>query len=349
MTITREEVATMADIKRAWIFRHLRAEPTSHIRHLRHGRPVHEGAGLAFWFRPLVSAISEIPVDERELPLVFHARTADFQDVVVQATITYRVTDPARAAERIDFSIDPADGIWHSTPLEQLGGLLTELAQQYAVSVLARTSLRDSLVEGLPIVRDEVAAGLRADERLIEIGLEVAGVRVVAIRPEAELERALQMPVREQLQQDADKATFERRALAVERERAISENELQSQIELAKREEQLVAQRGQNQRRDAEEQAAALRIRAGSQADEAETLARGTSQATRLIGEAEGQAEAARLEAYRDLKEATLMGLALKELAQNLPNIETLVLTPDVITSALTRMATGNATGGVDR
>jgi len=336
----------MADITGTPILRHLRAEPTSHVRHLRNGRLAHEGTGLAFWFRPNISAISEIPVDERELPLVFHARTADFQDVVVQATVTYRATDPGRAAARIDFSIDPTDGRWRSAPLEQLGGLLTELAQQYAVGVLARTTLRDALVGGLPIVRDEIRTGLRSDERLVEIGLEVAGVRVVALRPEAELERALQMPVREQLQQDADKATYERRALAVERERAIGENELTNQIELAKREEQLVVQRGQNQRREAEEQAATLRIRSESQADEAEILARGTSQATRLIGEAEGQAEAARVEVYRELKEATLMGLALKELAQNLPRIESLVLTPDVITSALARMATENGRDG---
>ena len=44
------------------------------------------------------------------------------------------------------------------------------------------------------------------------------GVRVVAIRPEPEVERALQTPTREQVQQNADAATYERRAKAVERE-----------------------------------------------------------------------------------------------------------------------------------
>ena len=85
-------------------------------------------------------------------------------------------------------------------------------------------------------------------------------MRVVAIRPEPEVEKALQTPTREQVQQDADRATYERRALAVERERAISENEMQSQIELARREEELVGQRGANARRQAEEAAAADRI-----------------------------------------------------------------------------------------
>ncbi|CAM5386863.1 hypothetical protein STENM223S_01848 [Streptomyces tendae] len=58
-----------------------------------------------------------------------------------------------------------------------------------------------------------------------------------------------------------DRATYERRAVAVERERAIAENELASQIELARREEQLVDQRGTNTRREAEEKAAADGVR----------------------------------------------------------------------------------------
>ena len=88
----------MADITRCLFLRHLRANPTAYVRHLRKGRVVHEGPGMAFWFRRLTAALSEVPVDDREQPLLFHARTVDFQDVTVQATVTYRVADPALAA-----------------------------------------------------------------------------------------------------------------------------------------------------------------------------------------------------------------------------------------------------------
>ncbi len=47
--------------------------------------------------------------------------------------------------------------------------------------------------------------------------------------------RGSQTPSRERVQQEADRATHERRALAVQRERAIAENELQNQIELRSR------------------------------------------------------------------------------------------------------------------
>lgn len=55
-----------------------------------------------------------------------------------------------------------------------------------------------------------------------------------------DVEKALGTPAREQLQQDADRATYERRALAVECERAIAENELQNKIELARRRSSLL-------------------------------------------------------------------------------------------------------------
>jgi hypothetical protein len=78
------------------------------------------------------------------------------------------------------------------------------------------------------------------------------------------VEKALRTPAREKVQQEADRATYERRALAVERERAMCENELQSQIELARREQQLVTQPGANNRRKAEETAAAAAADDGS-------------------------------------------------------------------------------------
>jgi len=336
----------MADISRFLFLRHLRANPTAHVRHLRNGVVAHDGVGQAFWFRPLSAALSEVPVDDREQPLLFHGRTADFQDVTVQATITYRVADPATAAGRIDFGIDPDRGGWRATPLEQVGGLLTELAQQHALDLLAAMTLPRALAEGMAGLRARMAAGLAGDARITDLGLAIVDVRVVAVRAEADVERALQTPTREQVQQDADKATYERRALAVEREGAIAENELQNQIELARREEQLVEQKGQNERKRATEQAAASRIQAEARAGEQRLLAGAKAEATRAVGTAEADAEAARLAAYRDLDATTLLGLAAKELAGNLPAIGTLNLTPDILTTLLGRLAGGGTGDG---
>ncbi len=184
-----------------------------------------------------------------------------------------------------------------------------------------------------------MATGLTGDPRLAETGIEVIGVRVVAIRPAPEMEKALQTPTREQVQQEADRATYERRALAVERERTISENELQSQIELARREEQLVAQRGANARRQAEEAAAAGAVETEAQAAKELRLSAVRAEGTRALGEAKAAAEAAHVAAYRDLADGVIIGLALKDLAANLPQIHSLVLTPDLLAPVLSRLA----------
>jgi regulator of protease activity HflC (stomatin/prohibitin superfamily) len=333
---------TMADIKRYPLARHLRGNPTMHVRHLRRGKAAHEGTGLSFFFRPLSAVLSEVPVDDRELPLLFHARTADFQDLAVQASVTFRVTDPAIAGTRIDFSVDPDTGRWRGTPLEQVGGLLTETAQQQVLGLVASSPLSSVLADGVAQIRDRILHGLTADTRLAETGIAVIGARVIALRPEPEVEKALRTPAREQIQQEADRSTYERRAVAVERERAIAENELQSQIELARREEQLVTQRGANARREAQDAADASRIAAEAQADKEEQLARARANGTRALGEAKAAGEAARVAAYRDLPQPTLLALAAKDLAGGLPQIGTLVLAPDLLTSLMSRLASGD-------
>src|SRR5262245_11173136 len=124
VVLTRRGLS-MADITRRFGFRHLRSAPTAHVRHLRNGKDAHDGTGLAFWFRPLAAALSEVQVDDRKPAVLFHARTADFPDPTVQATVSYRITAPAAAVGRIDFGGEPNTGAWRAAPLDQLGTLLT--------------------------------------------------------------------------------------------------------------------------------------------------------------------------------------------------------------------------------
>ncbi|MEV0609695.1 SPFH domain-containing protein [Polymorphospora rubra] len=349
----------MADVTSRLFLRHLRGAPTSWVRHLVNGKIRHEGIGQSYWYRPLVSVLSEVPIDDRELPLLFHARTGDFADVTVQATVTYRVADPAVAASRLDFSVDPRNGTARARPLDQVATLLAELAQQPALDLLARVPLAEALTNIAP-VREAVSAALRAEPRLDDIGVSVVSARVVAVRPEPEMERALQTPTREAVQVESDRATYARRAQAVEQERAIAENEMQNKIELARREQQLVEQRGANDRRKIElaaagELAAAqgkaerekvantaaaerARVLAAAEADKERTLAAARADGVRSVGLAEAEAETAKLAAYADLPPGVLQALAVKELAGQLPAINQLTVTPDMLTDLLARL-----------
>jgi hypothetical protein len=332
----------MAEIKTYPLFRHLRAEPTSHVLGYRGGALRREGPGQAFWFRAINTAIAEVPIDDRELPFLFHVRSADFQALTVQGVITFRVVDPQRVARRIDFAIDLSTGRWTQTPLEQLAGLVMQLAQQFVIDELVKRDVRTILADGVAPIRAHIAAGLAAEGALADLGIEVVAVRVAAVAPTSELEKALQQPTREAIQQDADQATFQRRALAVEKERAIAENELQNRIELARREEDLVAREGANARLRASESAAAAMVEAQG-ADERGALAAARQAAT--IDEVEGarlriEAERARIEA--SLGSEVLMALAVRELASQLGQVEHLTITPDMLTSALARLNGGS-------
>lgn len=331
----------MATITRYPFVRHLSGSATTYVQHVKRSEVRHEGVGQSFFFRPLGAAVSEVPVDDRELPMLFHGRTKDFFDVTVQGTVTYRVHDPATAARRLDFSIDPVTGLWRGRPLDQLAGLLTETAQQQTVSLLTRHTLTEAIAGGVEATRDAIAAGLAADQRLADTGVSVIAVRIVGISPAPDVEKALQTPAREVVQQEADKATFERRALAVEREAAIGENELANRIELARREEELVAQRGQNERRAAELAAATAAVQTRAETEGKLERDRARAAGIDAIGAAEAGAEAARLAAYATLPEAVVLGLALKELAANLPSIDNLVVTPDLLAPVLARLAAG--------
>jgi regulator of protease activity HflC (stomatin/prohibitin superfamily) len=330
----------MADIRSFMVVRHLRAETSSHVIRYRRGAVAASGRGLSFWFSPMTAGIAEIPVDDRELPLSLSARSADFQDVGVQGVISYRVVDAVALAERVDFTIDTRTGAHLRQPIEKIALHLSQLAQQHAADWIGRTPLREVLRDGARVVRERVHAVLTEDEAVAAMGLAVTSVRIFAVAPGKDLERALEAPMRERIQQEADEAAFARRALAVEKERAIQENELQNQIELARREEQLIAQRGQNQKRQAEDDALAKGIAATGEGERTRTAAEAQSQALRLVEGAKVEQERARMEINRSASPAVLAALAARELAGKLHRIDHLNIGADALAPLLTELLT---------
>jgi hypothetical protein len=300
----------MAEIKAYPLIRHLRAEPTAQVLRYHKGALRREGPGLAFWFAPNSTAIVEVPLEDQELPFLFRARSADFQELTVQGVITFRFADPALVARRVDFTIDLRAGQWTETPLEQVNGLLVQMAQQYVIDELMALELRTILAAGVAPIREWITQGLTSEPTLKELGIEIAAVQVAGLAAENDVQRALQQPTREAIQQQADEATFARRALAVEKERAIAENELANKIELARREENLVAQEGTNERRRAEELAAAEAIAAQATDQTERMAAKRRTDAVRELEAAKLEAERIRAEINTGLGAQILVALA---------------------------------------
>jgi regulator of protease activity HflC (stomatin/prohibitin superfamily) len=314
----------MAHIKNFGMVAQLRSDAGSHVIRYRKGRVRQSGRGLVFWFRPETASIAELPMDDREMALFVKGRSQDFQTVAVQGTLTWRVADPERLAGRVDFSIGLFTGAYQAEPIQRIETRLAGLVNQAALQHLAHAPVRALLDAGPEPLRRALESALAADPAVSDIGIELVAIRLTNLAPTSELERALQTPTFEALQQKADEATFERRALAVDKERAIAENELSNRTELARREKLLISEEADNARSRATGVAEARLIEAGAEADR-----------IRIVEGAEAEAEQARIAIYRDLPPGILLGLAARELAGKLDTIEHLNVTPDLLASVL--------------
>lgn len=328
----------MADIRNYLWLRHLRSEPGFHVLRFRRGRLISSARGATFWFLPMNTSVAEIPVGDRELPFLFHVRSRDFQDITVQGVVHYRVTEPETLGERLDFSIDLARGTLLREPLDQLASLWSGHAQQIAVRYVANYDVRTLLAKGLSDIQQHLEAGLASIDSIAEMGVDVVSVQVNGVAPTAELEKALQTPTRESLQEQADKATFDRRALAVENERAISENELQNRIELARRERKLIEERGANDQRRAHDEVETRTIEVNGRAAVTQVEAIAAADRIRKVEGARAAMEKEKMAAYEALSPAVLFALAAQELASKLKTIEHLNITPDLLGPGLSNL-----------
>ena len=189
-----------------------------------------------------------------------------------------------------------------------------------------------------------IDAALRADTEITAMGLQVVGVQVTRVAPNAEVERALQVPTREAIQQKSDEATFARRALAVEKERAIKENELNNQIELARKEQLLITQNGTNELTRVRQAAEAEDTRLGAElarntlsaksyAETVVTRGDGDTAARRAWEEMQNAAEARRVELYKNAPTAVGIAMSIQQLAGKVQTIQHLNVTPDMFGS----------------
>jgi regulator of protease activity HflC (stomatin/prohibitin superfamily) len=203
--------------------------------------------------------------------------------------------------------------------LEQLASLFTNTVQKHATRYIAGKDIQQLIIDGPEDIQTAIEQGFAEEHVFAEMGMKVVSLGIKEIKPVAELEKAMQIPTRESIQQNADEATFQRRAQAVEKERAIAENELQNQIELATREENLIAQQGKNERRRVDEQATAeeAQVRALIQQEQlqAEAVARKTTMEAQTESERQGilsqsDSEARTLDAETRAKTRRVLGAA---------------------------------------
>ena len=291
--------------------RFMKAPPTTYVLHFANGRVRREGAGLSFFYWAPGSTIVTVPVGSADAPFVFQEATADFQAVAVQGQVTYRVRDPKRLAELLDLSLGP-NGRYRTDDYQKLPERIVHATQMLVRAETQRLTLAGALTDAAGIGA-RVLAELRAADAIVQLGVEVLGLSILAVRPAPESAKALEAEAREALQRRADEAIYARRNAAVEQERRIKESELQTEIALEEQRARLLDERVANDRKEAESRAFALET----------TLAPVRGLDWRM------------LMALRGGDAASTIALAFQELAANAGRIGEVNVSPDLLRALL--------------
>lgn len=311
-------------------FRYLKASPTTYVLHYRKGQLVHEGPGLSFWYFAPTSVIAQVPVSSRDVPFVFNEVTADFQDVTLQGELTCRVRDPKKVAVLLDYTVD-AYGRYRSDDPSKLGDRLIHAAQILARSFTQKRSLKEVLVSSDALVA-EVFAGLKTSEDVSMLGVEVLGLSIVSIKAAPEMAKALQTDAREELLRRADEAIYARRNAAVELERTIKENELNTEIAVEQKKRQV--RESQMAAEIAVEQQRATLVAARVENERKESQSR--AEALQAILEPVKSVDWRTLIAVNaGIDSKLMMSLAFQQLAQNAEKIGELNISPDLLNTLL--------------
>ncbi len=218
--------------------RFIKVQPTTYLLQYKGGQVVREGVGLAFFYFAPTTSLVAVPIGSTDVPFIFNEVTSDFQEVSVQGQVTYRITDARKVAQLLNFTLDSAGRNYVSDDPEKLSQRIINIVKVLTRKELLKMPLRDSVRSSDAIVAN-VRQGVAGTPDIVSLGLEILGLSFLAIKPTPETARALEAQTREQLLKEADEAIYARRNSAVEQERSIKENELNTEIAVENKRRQI--------------------------------------------------------------------------------------------------------------
>jgi hypothetical protein len=313
--------------------RYFKASPTTFVLQHVNGRVRRQGTGLAFFYFAPRTTLVAVPVGSTDVPFIFNETTADFQAVTVQGHLTFRVSDPHRLAALLDYSVG-AGGAYTSDDPEKLPLRVTYAAQNATRAEVQGRPLRAALVEA-EAIGSRVQAALAASPALAALGVELLGFAVLAIKPVPETSKALEAEARERLLREADDAIYLRRNNAVEQERKIRENELNTEVAVQTKQREIEETRLQGQIA-LEEQRRQL---VASEAENAKTRADAQAYAVEATLKPLASLDPKSLQvlAARSVDPRTLIAMAFQDIAANAAKVGNLNISPELLDTLLQR------------
>ena len=282
---------------------YFKGDPNDYVLAYANGRVARAGAGIGFLYWAPTTSIVSVPTSTQDAPFILNETTSNFQALTVQGQLTYRIVDPQRTAASLNFTLEPRKRAYRSSDPEKLPQRLINAIQAHLRPELGTLSLEEALRLAASLAAN-VLARLQTDPAVATLGVECLSLFFSAVKPTPEMAKALEAEYREGLQRRADQAIYARRAAAVEQERQIKQNELNTQVMLEEKRRELVDLEGANNNTQAEYNARSNELW---------------------------------LQPWRDSDPRTLLALAFKMMGENAARIGTLTITPDLMASILDR------------
>ena len=310
--------------------RFIKTPPTTFTLQFKNGTVVRKGAGLSFFYFAPNSSQVQINQSSIDVPFVFEDNTSDYQDVTIQGQLTYRITDAEKLSTVMDFSIDGL-GRYVSDDPEKLKERLVQIVQVRAHAFAQKQTLQSILTMSAELSAD-LLDGLRHSEITNMLGVEILTLAVLSVKATPEMSKAMQADAREKLLVKADEAVFARRNIAIELERQIKENELntervveekrsevrkaqmQADISIENQRTELVEKQADNQRKLASVQTEIFQATLDAM--------KGSDWKTMMAASGGGDAR-------------HIMAIAFEQLAQNAERIGRLDISPDLLRSLI--------------
>ncbi len=215
-------------------------DPTEYVIRVKKGKVVREGLGLSFFSNTMTESMMVIPTTAFDAGFTFNdIMTLDFQCVNVQGDISYVITDYEMASKMVDFSYkDKKD--YKSVLLEarqKMSKRIMNIAKIYVAKFISGKSVREAIISA-----DELAKTLKADmkndETIRKFGMELISVSILGILAQIDTRKALEAAAREEILKQQDDAIYKRRNAAIEQERIVRENELNTEIKVAEKQKE---------------------------------------------------------------------------------------------------------------
>ena len=212
-------------------------QPNEYVMAVKNGKVIKEGAGISILYDNMFTDVLVIPTSAFDGDFAFDELvTNDYQTVYVQGNVTYVIKNYKKAAELADYSY--GRGGYEKKKKAALDDLKKRIQFVIKTIVIKETSRRNvrQIIKQAEEMADLIMNGLKEDETIQGLGVRILAVNVLGISTRPETRKALEAAAREQILKEQDDAIYKRRNAAIEQERLIKENELDTEVSIAKRE-----------------------------------------------------------------------------------------------------------------